>query len=515
MVCSLLDISIGEENSESQKNYTVLEFSDNRGDEVVFKIQEISRFRTLEHLSIKLRKGNDAKVREYLGECYRQLKSEHTNKLKEIDELTKLLQDHKSQNDSLQIQVETQRRECSQRIEEERNLAAHEISQTHSEYRNKLEKEQKEFSDVFNTKIRELENQNKVLDYDLKAMTKKNMQNESTLQRISEENISLRHELQNKEGEHKRQLDEKNIVDQQKDELIQNVNQLKLNVHTLHHEKLKLEGDKENRDMQMAHLKNQFESLSQELKDKKEKVEKRDQTVRNVSQELLKANKIIEQLQHTNVKLNNKLKACDQIYNAQEKVVEQKSSELEIAREQLREKTDQMSDKQNDNQLLDQKLKESEKNVEDLSHKVESKDRLVQWLNKQLTDVQKNHPNIRLGAPPESLLREGPGGINFTASAMTSTSTPTALGRSQKENNNPKAGGSSIDPKYLAASSPALAPKSTLAPPKRSTNRNYSNSTTTPKGGGGLLRQNLSPRNIASNSPTAATTTPQSVYFKT
>ena len=151
MVCSLLDMSIGEENSESQKNYTVLEFSDNRGDEVVFKIQEISRFRTLEHLSIKLRKGNDAKVREYLGECYRQLKSEHTNKLKEIHELTTLLQDYKSQNDSLQIQVETQRRECSQRIEEERNPAAHEISQTHSEYCNKLEKEQKEFSEVFNT----------------------------------------------------------------------------------------------------------------------------------------------------------------------------------------------------------------------------------------------------------------------------------------------------------------------------------------------------------------------------
>ena len=434
MVCSLLDMSIGEENSESQKNYTVLEFSDNRGDEVVFKIQEISRIRTLDLLSIKLRKGNDAKVREYLGECYRQLKSEHTNKLKEIDEFRALLHDYKSQNESLHIQVETQRRECSQRIEEERNLAAHEISQTHEKYHTKHEKEQKEYNDVFNAKIRELENQNKVLDYDLKAMTKKNMQNESTLQRISEENIALRHELQNKEGELKRKLDEKNNVDQQKDELLQNVNQLKLNVQSIHHEKLKLEGDKENREVQMAQIKTQFESLTQELKDKKEKVEKRDQTVRNVSQELLKANKIIEQLQQTNVKMNNKLKACDQIYNAQEKVVEQKSSELEIAREQLREKTDQMADKQNDNQLLDHKLKEAEKNVEDLSHKVESKDRLVQWLNKQLTDVQKNHPNIRVGAPPETLLREGhPGGINFTASAMTSTSTPTGKNHALKK----------------------------------------------------------------------------------
>ena len=87
------------------------------------------------------------------------------------------------------------------------------------------------------------------------------------------------------------------------------------------------------------------------------------------------------------------------------------------------------------------------------------------------------------------------------------------MGRSQKENNNPK--GPGLDPKYLAASSPSLAPKSSLAPKRSTTNRNNNSNSTTPKGGGGLLRQNLSPRNIASNSPTAATTTPQSVYFKT
>ena len=334
MVCSLLDISIGEENSESQKNYTVLEFSDNRGDEVVFKIQEISRFRTLEHLSIKLRKGNDAKVREYLGDCYRQLKAEHTNKLKEIEEFRALLQDYKSQNESLQIQVETQRRECSQRIEEERNLATHEVSQTHAKYQSMLEKEKKENNDIFNTKIRELENQNKVLDYDLKEMTKKNMQNESTLQRITEEKMTLVHELQNKKVELKRILDEKNNVDHLKDQLPQEVTDMKLNLQKLCHEKVKLEGDRNNHKVYLEQLKTQFESLSQELKDKKEKMEKRDQTFRNVSQELLKAKQILEKLQY-------KLKECDQIYNTQEKVVEQKSSELEIVREQLREKIDQ------------------------------------------------------------------------------------------------------------------------------------------------------------------------------
>ena len=104
-------------------------------------------------------------------------------------------------------------------------------------------------------------------------------------------------------------------------------------------------------------MKTQFESLSQELKDKKEKMEKRDQTFRNVSQELLKAKQILEKLQY-------KLKECDQIYNTQEKVVEQKSSELEIVREQLREKIDQMLDKQNDNQIEDLEKNKSKQSNE-------------------------------------------------------------------------------------------------------------------------------------------------------
>ena len=47
---------------------------------------------------------------------------------------------------------------------------------------------------------------------ELNNLKEKNMQNESTLQRISEENISLRHELQNKEEEHKRQLDKTDCI---------------------------------------------------------------------------------------------------------------------------------------------------------------------------------------------------------------------------------------------------------------------------------------------------------------
>ena len=74
MIYRLLNNCISEENSENPKNFPVLEFNNIRGDEVTFKIQKIIEFRSLAHLSLCLRKGNDAKVREHLGECLQHLK---------------------------------------------------------------------------------------------------------------------------------------------------------------------------------------------------------------------------------------------------------------------------------------------------------------------------------------------------------------------------------------------------------------------------------------------------------
>ena len=115
MVFDYLDICISEQNNENPKNFPVLEFNDIRGDEVTFEIQEINVYRRLAHLSLRLRKGNDAKVREHLGECLKQLKLEHTNALKKLQDTQTLLENSQLQYESMQVEFENQKKAFTER----------------------------------------------------------------------------------------------------------------------------------------------------------------------------------------------------------------------------------------------------------------------------------------------------------------------------------------------------------------------------------------------------------------
>ena len=95
----LLDTCQSESLNENPKYFPQLQFLDSRGDEVSFDILEINLFRRLAHLSLKLRRGNDAKIKEHLGDCLKQLKLEHhkvLNKLAETSDALKNVTEEKS-----------------------------------------------------------------------------------------------------------------------------------------------------------------------------------------------------------------------------------------------------------------------------------------------------------------------------------------------------------------------------------------------------------------------------------
>jgi hypothetical protein len=76
MIYRLLDDCSAEELRENPKVFPVLEQNDPRG-EVTFEVLEINMYWRLAHVSIRLRKGNNSRVREYLGQCPTQLKQDH------------------------------------------------------------------------------------------------------------------------------------------------------------------------------------------------------------------------------------------------------------------------------------------------------------------------------------------------------------------------------------------------------------------------------------------------------
>ena len=173
--------------------------------------------------------------------------------------------------------------------------------------------------------------------------------------------------------------------------------------------------------------------------------------------------------------MDQKLKTSCQIITKQEEVIQSKSDELEDARKQLADKTEELKSIQIENENLNENLEKLKTELYDTKNKLENKDQVIQWLNKQLTTAQARDPGLRLTQPPE--------GIHFSPSS-TSTSTP-VLTKGQKENKKP-----GLDPKYLE-------PSPNLRPAKKIVNKS------------GLMRKNLA------NSPkqNEAENLPQSVYF--
>ena len=90
-IIRLIDNCQSEVLKENPKFFPQLEFADARGDEVTFDIVEINLFRRLAHLSLRLRRGNDAKIKEHLGDCLKQLKLEHNKILTKLAEANSAL----------------------------------------------------------------------------------------------------------------------------------------------------------------------------------------------------------------------------------------------------------------------------------------------------------------------------------------------------------------------------------------------------------------------------------------
>jgi spindle assembly abnormal protein 6 len=492
MIYRLLDDCLAEELRENPKFFPVLEHNDPRGDEVTFEVQEINMYRRLAHVSIRLRKGNDSRVREHLGQCLTQLKQEHRETITSLQETRNDLRLATDERTTLLSDLERQRKDYSDRdvlyqkklakeITDERERAAKAVAEMRMSY----ETERRRLTEEHATSLRTLENRVAALDYDNRDLTEKKHKNEAQVQRLKAEQWTQNEELKRLRAEAEQHRLENNNLGQGKHELDRNLSRLQARVDILEQEKGRLLDDLTRRDGTIQDILEQRKRLEQEVAEKKLLVTKRETAVKNVSQELIKANEVIRKLQDQNRKENHKIKLGCQIVQEQEKVLTDKENELENTRRQLKEKTEALDACQTDLKDLEKRLDETRTVADDLAKKVKTNETVIQWLNKQLTTAQARDPGLRLGPPPD--------GIHFTPSAMASTSTPmSARPPPLKENKNP-----GLDPKYLQ-------PSPTLANNSRQRNTNLS-------AGGGLIRKNLSSNNSPTTNPPKQH--PQSVYF--
>ena len=190
MIFRLLDNCIAEETTESPKFSPVLEYLDNRCDEVTFEIQEINLFRRLAHLSLKLRRGNDAKIRDHLAECLKSLKLEHSVSVRRLEESQNLLDTTTNEKTEILTNFEKLKREftekdslnkqrSNQEIIEERNR----MSKHYADLKSNFETEKNRLTENHAATLRTLENRVAALDYDNRDLTEKKHKNEAMIHR--------------------------------------------------------------------------------------------------------------------------------------------------------------------------------------------------------------------------------------------------------------------------------------------------------------------------------------------
>ena len=201
MIFRLLDTCIAEEHTETPKFFPILEFSDARGDEVNFEIQEINLYRKLAHLSLKLRKGNDAKVREHLADCLKNLKLQHNSTLKTLEETSDTLKEIQEEKTRALTDLDKQKRDfcerdslyksrLSQEINEERERAAKHVAEMRLSY----DAERRRLVEDHAATLRTLENRVAALDYDNRDLAEKKHKHEALIQRLKEESKNMTEE---------------------------------------------------------------------------------------------------------------------------------------------------------------------------------------------------------------------------------------------------------------------------------------------------------------------------------
>jgi len=178
------------------------------------------------------------------------------------------------------------------------------------------------------------------------------------------------------------------------------------------------------------------------------------------------------------------VKLSGDILKEQEKAIEAKEAELIDTREQLKDLRENFGHKETEANDLEKHMDELRTKTEELQKKLQNSQSTVQWLNKGLNTAQMRDPNFRLPPPPQ--------GVQFSPSAMASTSTPMprTTPTTSKENRNP-----GLDPKLLQ-------PSPVLGARNRGGGRGGAR--------GGLLRKDLSSTKAA-----AVSEPPQSLYFAT
>lgn len=397
---NLNDVNINLSKSGTQSNYTCLLHHTSFSESLLI-VQEITQFRQLNHLILRIRTASDSQLKKYLtglvkdfkgrSECYskenKRLSDTVDSGAKEVrtlkEELAHIKQIHRSELENVLVNHQKETNELKEKLFEE-NQKKFEDKQRETEaleehYEKRLQELSKKVEQLSEHK-NELEDKRNKLEASEKDLQSKNKILQSELNVYKEEVEKLRKEtssLNTNTFSQEKTLSELKIKNEnfslqieEKEKQIKNLTQLLENVKD---------------------QKSEYEEYHRSLKSSNAKLEDKLQT--SIS-EINKGNEIIQKLQ-TDIKSHKeKLKSKQQAHKSQEQLLRERQVQLDEANRvsaDLRRELDRK----------DEELRNSAKQIDGYKAKldeakkvIEENENVIRFLNKNINDSYQPYRNI-------------------------------------------------------------------------------------------------------------------------
>ena len=386
------------QNDEHPKFVAVLVYSSSNNLYATLSVQETNQFRHLQQISLRLCCANNDELREYLGKSLMIYKSECSKLNRILIDTKKQCQGHKigqKQAEQHLNQIKQKYEQCICDLKTSHSSIINSIKddnlQRIEELRKKLLNDKDILEKQLNTKYKEFElKYNKLKDEFDEIITIK-----LTLENKYKNQNEILNETKKQFEENKKELNKIRIeckkLDQLKFKNEKEINEHLINISALQQQiKDKAEISLNNTDL-LNSEREQKKSIEEQLNLYKLNLEKSEKKIKECIKEINKGNNIISHLQNEIRNQRNKNKLKEQKLQSMEQLNNTNNDDLNRLNKTINNKDDEIQKYQKENKELKLTLRACKDKLQQTQKAIESNQRVISYLNKQLNDNQLNH----------------------------------------------------------------------------------------------------------------------------
>ena len=403
----LFELCLAESHSEAPKFLLKFQQSCLSDGKATLSIVEATQFRHLVHLSLVLSLANDCEVKKYLATCLSKLQQERATTESSLRTTIRDLEARLSQCQTslentchelsvLRADLDSRVSQMEAKFSQQMASAQEKHLKEKSQLQNEVEARRIERESFFQTSLGQFEDRVKSLEGENKELVEKKYKNEASIRDLKSKLEVCDCELQRFKSEISNIRNENTALSNECHEKEKAVHNLKTKIAVLEQD-VKSKSLIIQRSQEQVEMANQQRVKSDDNTELlKNKVSELEQNLKHASDDNSKANDIIRKLQEDLRLSYGKLKLKNSVTIQQEKLVSEKTGQLEKTEAQLKVTEAELHSCHDQVAKLREDLKNANSKLEENQKILDSNEKIIQYLNKQITDSQLSHRSSQM-----------------------------------------------------------------------------------------------------------------------